>query len=963
MDEDGLHKETPTRNEAPLLSPALTGANAYLWLWVLPIGILFILNLQSYWLIEGNMEDSQRQSAYLLGFSNLANILAGLGLYLIFKTRIRSKPASALLALPAIAVQIAYLWQATTVAQEMLPDSVTLWIYPPSRYFYHQYAFCMLPLFWGIIQVACGNFIFLSRKISINLAMAIGAPLGLYLFFFVLYKAFADWFFDISPVIISIMVIGLGLVMFVGVVRVLMLIFGKLGDWNPARHIIVILLIALAMPIGGLLLNRSIPFPVNFQAWEVYALVVVNTIILIGATLFSHRKPRLSFWLISASFPFTLYFFVVFLPYTPLSILGCIVMGAGFLVLTPTFLFTLHTYQLMRARRIARENKNSRGLFIGGLIGLLLLPAFFTARGMMDKAALNAALDFTFTPDLTSASIEYPGSRANLERALANHRNYKNGIYYPLLSDYYSWLVFDNLVLPDKKIEILEQRFFGSVASNEDLDIMGMPMNFWGRGGVRSRNSMPRARAPSRNVVITDQSLNLSALSEKSSQATLVLELSHISSGGGEYINKLSVPPGVLVNGFRLHIEGTPVPGRIFEKKTALWVYTMIRDMERRDPGLLVYNNPSEIELRVFPVNQGSPATVEIDFLIPESVDAITPPKSLPDPAGLIPLLYPETPQLAAGQAFTYIAPFKAHDLPPVPRGNYLHLIIDRSWENGFAGNLLEARQLAKNHFPEIEETKVTLANYNVIPIGEEDSELRQLPNAGGLDLDKALAQSIAQYTAGQLDEFNGTIPKEPIFVVISRTGMHELPELEKTNIWKSHLSAPQIYSITRGGDKVLLSEQVTPSPPLIRVGDAMRPAHPDRSMIFPASDAAPEYFDPSDSGAWWPLEHDRHAPEALWTKAIALWVKNHDYAASPGSAHIDLKSLVQTSREAGILIPATSYIVVENEAQWRILQKKESQKLEQNEALDFLETPAPSTIFIVIGFSAWLVWRRRIML
>jgi hypothetical protein len=102
---------------------------------------------------------------------------------------------------------------------------------------------------------------------------------------------------------------------------------------------------------------------------------------------------------------------------------------------------------------------------------------------------------------------------------------------------------------------------------------------------------------------------------------------------------------------------------------------------------------------------------------------------------------------------------------------------------------------------------------------------------------------------------------------------------------------------------------------------------------------------------------------DAVWTEAITLWVNNHRYAASPGSAPIVLKSLVQASRETGVLIPATSYIVVENEAQWRMLEKKEAQKLEQNEALDFLETPAPSTIFIVVGFAAWLVWRRRVML
>lgn len=964
MTEDKPDKPRSDSQEAALLPPVLTSANAYLWLWVLPIGLLLVLNLQSYWLIEGNMDDSQRQSAYWLGVSNLVNLLAGLGLYLFVKSRSPAKSTTNLIALPVVVIQIAYLWQATAISFSMLPETVTLWIYPSSRYFYHQYAFCMLPLFWGIIQIACGNVSFLSKKIGINLAMAIGAPVCLYLVFYILFKMAPDWFLDIGPVYFAIIIIGLSLLMFVGLIRALMLIFSKLGDWNPRKHIIAILLIALAMPIGGLLLNRKIPFPVNFQAWEVYALVVVNTIFLIAATLYTKRAPRLSFWLICGSFPFTLYFFVVFLPYTPISILGCIAMGSGFLVLTPTFLFALHTYQLMRARRIAREKDPGKGLLLGGLICFLVLPSFFTARGLMDKSALNAALDFTFTPNLTSESIEYSGSRINLRRALANHRNYKNGIYYPLLSDFYSWLVFDNLVLPDQKIETLELRFFGAKGSTENLDPAAMPLSFWGSRSVRDRNRMPRGIPPSRNVEITDQSLQVTALSEKSAQATLTVELTNMGPAAAEYINKLAVPPGVLIKGFRLHIDGTPVPGRIFEKKTALWVYTMIRDAERRDPGLLVYNHPSEVELRVFPINQGNPATVEIDFLIPESADAIDAPESLPDPAELIPLLHPDSAQLAQGKNFTYIAPLQTGRLPQVPREKYLHLIIDRSGQNGFEGSLYEAKKLAQDHFPEIDELKLTLANYNVVPLKEENDErLGLLPNSGGLDLDKAIAQSIARYTAERLDHTSGTVPKEPIFVVISRAAIREQPTLEKAKIWKSQLSELQIHSIGRDGAINLLQKQGAQSPALVRVGDAIRPAHPNRSLIFPASDAPPQYFDPAGSGDWHPLEHSRHMPDEFWTEAIALWVDNHRYAASPGSAPIDLKTLVQTSRETGILIPASSYIVVENEAQWRMLEKKEGQKLEQNEALDFLETPAPSTIFIVVGFAAWLVWRRRIML
>ena len=959
----------PHKPEAPLLPPVLTGASAYLWLWILPIGLLLLLNLQGYGLIEGNMEDAERSSAHWLGFSNLLNLGIGIALYLVARARGKTSDClSTLWALPVIAVQIAYLWQATANVDNILPRSVTIWIYPHARFFYNHYAFCMLPLAWGVIRVACGNASFLSKSIGKNVLIAIFMPVTLFIGMKIM-SPFGNWDFvrTISPVIVACIVIVLSILMFVALIRALMLIFKGLDEWAPNKQLIGITLIALCMPIGGLLLNRTIPFPVNFQAWEIYALVVVNTAFLMWATLGVRSAPRLSFYLLSASFPFTLYFFVVFLPYTPLAMLGCIVMGAGFLVLTPTVLFTLHLYHLVQAQRVAREQDNARTLVIGGLLCFLLLPAFFTSRSLMDKAALNSALDFVYTPNLESKSIEYPGNRLNLKRALASHRNYKNGIYYPLLSDAYSWLVFDNLVLPDDKIKQLELTFFGEWGSSKNMDPVNRGMDLWGRGSVRSRSSMPRSTPPSRKVDLIKQDLQLSAANEGNTQATLTLTLENASPegtwGGAEYINKLSIPPGVLINGFRLHINGTPVPGRIFEKKTALWVYTMIRDTERRDPGLLVYNNPQEVELRVFPIMKDAPATVEIDFLIPDDIDAIHAPEVLPNPAELIPKLYPTRAQVATGSDFTYIAPLDIDSLPKVKREQNLHLIIDRSQHNGFEGTAEEARQLTREKFPNLQASRITLANYNVLELAE-DFGMDSLPIGGGFDLDKALAHSIARYSSEVLDSRNDTLPTEPIFIIVGRTALQELPELEKTKIWQSQLSALQIYSA--GLENTVLkplTPEVDSARPIIRVGNSLRPAHSRRSLLFtyfPDFDApAPEYYDPDSPAGWHPLEYDHHAADDQWTQAIELWVRNHRYAASPGSATATLKDLVAASRRSGVLLPATSYIVVENEAQWRMLEKKEGQKLEQNEALDFLETPAPSGLILVLGFGLWIGWRK----
>jgi len=98
----------------------------------------------------------------------------------------------------------------------------------------------------------------------------------------------------------------------------------------------------------------------------------------------------------------------------------------------------------------------------------------------------------------------------------------------------------------------------------------------------------------------------------------------------------------------------------------------------------------------------------------------------------------------------------------------------------------------------------------------------------------------------------------------------------------------------------------------------------------------------------------------ASWSRAVSLQLQQQDQARNPGGSGIDLKTLVKASRESGVLLAATSYIVVENSAQWRMLDLSERQKLGQNTALSFRETPAPPALYVALGFGLWLVWRRR---
>jgi len=952
----------PTR---PLLPPVLLGPAAILWLWILPVLVLLALNLQGYGLIEGNMNAEEHANAHLLGLAGVLNVFAGLALFVVVRRRTRRDPEStqthtAWWGLPAIVVQAAYLWLAMSMGDDLLPRTVRDWIYPPQRFFYNQFAFAMPALFWGMMRLACARPAnHRGKALVTSFAVAIGAPLLLFLVVQALMRMgnaaqFGAYF-------VSVMMIGLGVAMFVALIRVLALGLRDVEVWNPTTERVAILIFALAMPLGGLLLNREISFPNDFQAWEVYALTITNAAMLLIASCWHARRPLLSLGLLCATLPFTLYFFVVFLPFLPLSILAVIVFGAGFLVLTPTVLLILHLGLLNKARRGSSGRRLVTGVFC-----FLLLPGFFTVRGLADKAALNAALDYVYSPAITAGPITYESSRVNLRRALANHRSYKNGIYYPLLSDYYAWLVFDDLVLPDDKLARLENAFFGEPGStaNNDLvarnrgDVFGAS-----RTSVRDRNRMPRSAPPPRAVEVETLKVNTKA-GEGATTVTLSLTLRNTGSANAEYVKALPLPAGVFVSGFRLHINGTPVPGRITEKKTALWVYSMIRDSERRDPGLLFYNAPDELELRVFPVVPATPSVVEIDFLVPAELADANVLDGSNDPAlGLAKFAELIRPRLAHTERGCVVAlGEEARVLPAASRDTYLHVIVDRSADNGFDGDLVSALSLARREFPAASSVRLTLANYETAELSSEKAALEALPLRGGFVPDLALAQALRKHRDADLDAVAaGGLPPRPVFVILSRKAPATAPELSVTKAWADVVPVIEIHTLDAKGAWTHWPVAGEVTAPLLRLGKSVRPWVSGRALRF--AKAAPadrlEYWS-SETSMWQPVGRVAvAADETPWASAVALQLRQQDHERTPGDAGVDLKELVAASRESGVMLASTSYIVVENTAQWRMLEVSERKKLDQNSALDFKEAPAPSAAWLILGFGIWWGLRR----
>ncbi|MDF3130011.1 hypothetical protein P0Y35_12455 [Kiritimatiellaeota bacterium B1221] len=71
------------------------------------------------------------------------------------------------------------------------------------------------------------------------------------------------------------------------------------------------------------------------------------------------------------------------------------------------------------------------------------------------------------------------------------------------------------------------------------------------------------------------------------------------------------------------------------------------------------------------------------------------------------------------------------------------------------------------------------------------------------------------------------------------------------------------------------------------------------------------------------------------------------------------LREVVAVSRETGVLLPDTAYIVVENAAQEKMLKLKEQQKLMGQDALAFMDTPEPELVLMVLA-ACLMAWGHR---
>ena len=908
------------------------------------------------WLLVAGEAGPEARGAYLT-VAALEVLLAVAVLGVAIALRKAGRETGWKTALALFAVNVGTLWAETFLADRMVPGSVASWMLSPGHLVFAGFCFTAPALFYCAVCVA-GVPLPLSRGLDIGSSFAAMClvPTGWYIAVVVIGHVFSFARFPFE----------VGLVFFIASTAVLCFAFLRLLLWLyrlAQGTLIPALLAGLLLPLAGLALNIGIPFPADLQYVSVYVLTIVNGVILVLPVGRRRGSQLAAWWLRSALYPFTLYFFLLFLPFLPMSIVAMLAAGAGFLILAPTFLFVIHTRMLFDERRRLREWMPARRLAVLFALALAVMPAAYTARARWHRAALMRAVDAVYSSDFSTARPRL--APRTVRAALVRLQNMKRGLYLPFLSELYNRLVFDGMVLPDHKVSEISRLICGEDLVEPVTGRRGrmQPFMFLLGSDARNRSWANAPRVP-RDVVLEGVALDAVTTNGVMREARLILTMHGGTSGNAEFQVDIGLSPGLAVSGYELEVDGQWVPGRIFDRKTALWVYHMIRDVVRRDPGLLHYVGPGRLELRVFPFAADQTRHCALRVLYPAGLHARV------DVGGRELTLSDASPQpplvlasLASGGTAVFIPPERARALPSQRRPSSAHFLLDVSAEAVDAipdyGKRVEAWLAAH---PDISHTAATAVNFASFPLAEPGTPASALPGRirTGLAGIKAEGGFCPELAAARDVYRQLCLPAPSAFattyVLIGKADPQPhaaaaelrrlVPDTKLAGETEALHSEPcAVLDIRFGGSRALLSADEGGWVSCDEAGESPTLTVTDANGMVEA--LAPDCF---------------LLAESRYSALGELAALHRKTVLRPGSIDEHSHAVLSISRQSGILAPETAYIVVENTAQWRTLERAEQRSLGADHALEFDEfvTPEPSAWLVGGAFLVFLWLRRR---
>jgi hypothetical protein len=928
------------------------------WLFIintLPIAVLFFLFFGQFNIIKTLLEENNIQLWKSFGLS-----LGVLGLlnftYAVYLT-LKKKNASVWYGLLALLCYIPFIYLYGYHLDKIIPFSVPQWMVSGNIFLYVG-TFLMPTLAYSLF-VLVSHFTQENKehKAWVNFLIAIGIPIAGYLFTQIILPLWQriEGEFHTHTFVVLIIVVTLVFLFFL-IRGVYIIATQKAVVWQKYQLVWKIP-ISIVLPLIGLSVNNGHLFN-NFGPSEsgifgdfsnvwFYILAIANGILVCLPNLENKIYRLLLFFARSITFAYTFYFFLVFLPFLPLSVIAIIAIGTGFLMLAPLLLFVIHINELSKDFTYLKT-LFSKKLVIGfSVLGFLIVPALITTTYLKDKSILNETLSYLYSPDY---SKQYNIDKTSLQKTLnvikshKDHRDSRGGIFRngtPYLSSYFNWLVMDNLTLSDTKINTIEKIFFEKTSFD-----------------LRPENIQ------NDNVQISSISTNSTFDKTQNAWKSWVdLEITNKSGNTGfaEYATTIDLPDGCWISDYYLYVGDKKEPGILAEKKSAMWVFTQIRN-ENRDPGILYYLTGNKVAFRVFPFSKDEVRKTGIEFLHKEPIK-LNIDNNVVELGNQEETIYKniETKNII------YVSAQQKESLKSVKRKPYFHFLVDVSKDNkSYSADFIKRiEQILEINRPLSENAQISFVNTYANNLSMDNDWKEQYKNQtfeGGFYLDRAIRTTL-------FNAYQDSSISYPVIVVVTDSIQNAVLDKDFSDFKFTFPESDLFFNLDKNGT---LKEHSLTENPNKQLSEIKRECMFCETVLeYKLSDNSTVYL-PNNNESNIILRKDifevseTEIKEKNWLSALTMQGQWTSQTLHPEKSDKEWLDLVKYSFVSKVMTPVTSYLVVENEAQKAMLKKKQEQVLSGNKSLDLgedtqrMSEPSLILLTILIGLILWYREKRK---
>lgn len=928
------------------------------WLFVintLPLVVLFFLIFGQFNIIKTLLEESSIQlwksfglSLGVLGLMNFAYAV-----YLILK----KKNVSVWFGLIALLCYIPFIYLYGYYLDKIIPFSIPQWMVSGNIFLYVG-TFLMPTLAYSLF-VLVSHFTPENKehKACANFLIAIGIPIAGYLFSQIILPLWQPFDRDFSVHAMVILVITATLVFLFFLIRGVFILATKKAEVWQKYQLAWKIPIAIVLPLIGLAVNNGHLFN-NFgpsdsgifgdfnNAWF-YILAAVNGILVCLPNL-KNKLYRLIVYIgRSITFAYTLYFFLVFLPFLPLSVIAIIAIGTGFLMLTPLLLFVIHINELSKDFTFLKTLFSKKLIIAISLLGFLIIPAFITVTYLKDKTVLNETLSYLYSPDY---SKQYDIDKVSLQKTLnvikghKDHRDSRSGIFgngIPYLSSYFNWLVMDNLTLSDSKINTIEKIFFGKTSFE-----------------LRPENIQ------NDNVQISN--ISTTSTYDKSQNAWkswVDLEITNKSGSTwfSEYATTINLPEGCWISDYYLYVGDVKEPGILAEKKSAMWIFSQIRN-ENRDPGILYYLTGNKVAFRVFPFAKDEVRKTGIEFLHKEPI-TLNIDNNIIELGNIEETIY----EKIETESIAYVSVQQKQKLNSVKRKPYFHFLVDASKNQSRNSTdfIKRIEQVIEANQPLSENAKISFVNsYVTTTTLDKDwkGDYKNQTFEGGYYLDRAIRTTL-------FNAYQDKSKTYPVIVVVTDSIQNAVLDKDFADLKFTFPENDLFFNLDKKGNLIehsLTENPIKELPEILRecmfCETVLEYKLTDNSVAYLANNNQPsiilrkDIFEISET----------EIKEKNWQSALTMQGQWTSQILHPEISDKEWLNMVKYSFISKVMTPVTSYLVVENEAQKAMLKKKQEQALSGNKSLDLgedtqrMSEPSLILLTILLGLVIWYREKRK---